>query len=148
MGKRHVFLSEGARQMFEVLRTWRRNAAAVTLQSTWRAIKCRRNWSSLKRTLIAQKALSSRLSARSNTANGFNGEINLSNHLTNGLLNGNGRPRPQPISGTPPPEVCDSRVIEHTCSLFGLDLKTPPPVPPSRPYTVAGNAKLGYPQVI
>ncbi|CRK99962.1 CLUMA_CG013257, isoform B [Clunio marinus] len=38
------------------------------------------------------------------------------------------RPRPQPITGTP-------------------DLETPPPVPPSRSYTVTGNSKLGYPQI-
>lgn len=59
-----------------------------------------------------------------------------------------GRPRPQPISGTPPPEMerCDNKTIQQTCSLFGLDLERPPPVPPSRPYTVSGNTKLGYPQ--
>lgn len=143
-----MFLSEGARQMFETLRNWRRNAAATKIQSTWRGIKCRRHWPSLKKTLKAQKVLNNRFSARpANGTSTFNGEINLSNHLANGLLNGN-RPRPQPISGTPPPEVCDSRVIEQTCSYFGLDLKNPPPVPPSRSYTVAGNAKLGYPQVI
>lgn len=52
------------------------------------------------------------------------------------------RPRPQPIAGTPPPD----QVVEQTCNLFGLDLERPPPVPPSRSYTVAGNTKLGYPQ--
>lgn len=60
-----------------------------------------------------------------------------------------GRPRPQPISGTPPPdsnERCDQRLIQQTCALFGLDLERPPPVPPSRTYTVTGNAKLAYPQ--
>lgn len=83
------------------------------------------------------------------------------------------RPRPQPIAGTPPPdpsEKCDSKVIQQTCSLFGLDLviivfiefiffcgtrvdsnhfilqERPPPVPPSRSYTVTGNKKFGYPQ--
>lgn len=78
------------------------------------------------------------------------------------------RPRPQPIAGTPPPdpnEKCDSKIIQQTCTLFGLDLvssqkyffpneklikflfqERPPPVPPSRPYTVTGNSKLGYPQ--
>lgn len=30
--------------------------------------------------------------------------------------------------------------------MFGLDLERPPPVPPSRSYTVTGNSKLGYPQ--
>lgn len=79
------------------------------------------------------------------------------------------RPRPQPIAGTPPPdpnEKCDAKIIQQTCTLFGLDLvrnydgtsvtqsnynfshfqERPPPVPPSRPYTVTGNSKLGYPQ--
>lgn len=35
------------------------------------------------------------------------------------------RPRPQPIAGTPPPdpnEKCDSKIIQQTCTLFGLDL--------------------------
>lgn len=35
------------------------------------------------------------------------------------------RPRPQPIAGTPPPdphEKCDQKIIQQTCSLFGLDL--------------------------
>jgi dachs len=80
------------------------------------------------------------------------------------------RPRPQPIAGTPPPdpnEKCDTKIIQQTCNLFGLDLvslpfeaylkdswnsvffsfqERPPPVPPSRSYTVTGNSKLGYPQ--
>ena len=84
------------------------------------------------------------------------------------------RPRPQPIAGTPPPEPnekFDAKIIQQTCSLFGIDLvsfpecvkiflggifafldlklhfqERPPPVPPSRPYTVTGNKKFGYPQ--
>ena len=44
-----------------------------------------------------------------------------------------GRPRPQPIACTPPPEAlaglhqekCDAKTIQHTCSLFGLDLVSP-----------------------
>ncbi|XP_037827654.1 rho GTPase-activating protein gacK-like, partial [Lucilia sericata] len=59
------------------------------------------------------------------------------------------RPRPQPIAGTPPPdpnEKCDTKIIQQTCSLFGLDLERPPPVPPSRNYTVTGNTKLCFPQ--
>ncbi|KAH8395635.1 hypothetical protein KR222_004099, partial [Zaprionus bogoriensis] len=60
------------------------------------------------------------------------------------------RPRPQPIAGTPPPdphEKCDQKIIQQTCSLFGLDLERPPPVPASRAYTITGNSKkLGYPQ--
>ncbi|CAL8122354.1 unnamed protein product [Orchesella dallaii] len=60
-----------------------------------------------------------------------------------------GRPRPQPIAGTPPPEAmdrCDPKLVQQTCSMFGLDMERPPPLPPSRSYTVAGNTKLGYPQ--
>lgn len=37
------------------------------------------------------------------------------------------RPRPQPIAGTPPPdpnEKCDAKIIQQTCTLFGLDLVT------------------------
>ncbi|XP_022697034.1 myosin-IIIb-like isoform X1 [Varroa jacobsoni] len=61
-----------------------------------------------------------------------------------------GRPRPQPIAGTPPPETgdqrCDPRVVLQTCAMYGLDSDCPPPIPPSRSYTVTGNAKLSYPQ--
>lgn len=84
------------------------------------------------------------------------------------------RPRPAPIAGTPPPEPGDKgdpALVKRTCSLFGLDLvgepfrfslppvplpvpdralarsqERPPPLPPSRAYTVAGGVKLGYPQ--
>ncbi|XP_075149902.1 unconventional myosin-IXb-like dachs isoform X2 [Haematobia irritans] len=59
------------------------------------------------------------------------------------------RPRPQPIAGTPPPdpnEKCDTKIIQQTCSLFGLDLERPPPVPPSRNYTITGSNKLCFPQ--
>ena len=51
-------------------------------------------------------------------------------------FNAGGRPRPQPITGTPPPpatqsassdimqtERCDFKVIQQTCALFGLDLE-------------------------
>jgi len=38
------------------------------------------------------------------------------------------------------------KTIQKTCSLFGLDPERPPPVPPSRPYTVTGNRKIAYPQ--
>uniref|UniRef100_A0ABD2XJ77 Uncharacterized protein n=1 Tax=Trichogramma kaykai TaxID=54128 RepID=A0ABD2XJ77_9HYME len=61
------------------------------------------------------------------------------------------RPRPQPIAGTPPPDpmemkVADQKTIQQTGALYGLDLERPPPLPPSRSYTVTGNTKLGYPQ--
>uniref|UniRef100_A0A1B0FBE5 Myosin motor domain-containing protein n=1 Tax=Glossina morsitans morsitans TaxID=37546 RepID=A0A1B0FBE5_GLOMM len=71
----------------------------------------------------------------------------LSTKTTN--LNAVTRPRPQPIAGTPPPdpnEKCDAKIIQQTCTLFGLDLERPPPVPPSRNYTIVGNSKLNFPQ--
>jgi len=64
--------------------------------------------------------------------------------------------RPKPISCTPPPfdasqsgmqtDKCDYKTIQQTCSLFGLDLERPPPIPPSRPYTVIGGKKITFPQ--
>ena len=38
------------------------------------------------------------------------------------------------------------KLIEKTCSLFGLDFTKAPPLPPSRSYTVFGNRKITYPQ--
>merc|ERR1719436_1652454 len=43
-------------------------------------------------------------------------------------------------------DKCDMKTIQKTCSLFGLDPERPPPVPPSRSYTVTGNRKIAYPQ--
>ncbi|KAK2557261.1 Unconventional myosin-VIIb [Acropora cervicornis] len=40
----------------------------------------------------------------------------------------------------------DTKTAEQSCSLFGLDIDTPPPLPKSRPYTVMGNMKMGFPQ--
>lgn len=39
--------------------------------------------------------------------------------------NSGGRPRPQPIAGTPPPDImdrCDAKLVQQTCSMFGLDM--------------------------
>ncbi|XP_047993590.1 unconventional myosin-IXAa isoform X1 [Leguminivora glycinivorella] len=109
LGKRHVFLSEGMRQVLERMRRGRRQAAAECIQAAWRRHRARR--------APAPPAPP--------------------------------RPRPAPIAGTPPPEPtdkCDPHLVSRTCSLFGLDLERPPPLPPSRAYTVAGGVKLGYPQ--
>lgn len=47
-----------------------------------------------------------------------------SNHSNNS--SGARPPRPQPISGTPPPqeqqERCDPKLVQQTCSMFGLDM--------------------------
>ncbi|CAL4058834.1 unnamed protein product [Meganyctiphanes norvegica] len=119
LGKRHIFLSEGARQQLEMFRIETRHRAATLIQAVWRGWHIRRRWPTLKRNL--------ELRSRSRTV----------------------RPRPQPIAGTPPPDImdrCDQKTIQQTCSLFGLDLERPPPLPPSRSYTIAGNTKMGYPQ--
>ena len=41
-GRKHVFLSEGARQMLESMREARRNEAAIAVQKTWRGWRVRR----------------------------------------------------------------------------------------------------------
>jgi len=49
----------------------------------------------------------------------------LSNTSSGSSKGTNGRPRPQPISGTPPPEAmdkCDDKLVQQTCSMFGLDI--------------------------
>ncbi|CAH2091548.1 unnamed protein product [Euphydryas editha] len=111
LGKRHVFLSEGMRQVLERMRRARREAAAECIQAAWRA----------------QRARDTRGGRPAPPA----------------------RRRPAPIAGTPPPDPadkCDPQLVKRTCSLFGLDLERPPPLPPSRAYTVSNGVKLGYPQ--
>ncbi|KAB0798121.1 hypothetical protein PPYR_09114 [Photinus pyralis] len=130
IGKRHIFLSENIRQHLEKLRTETRQKSAVLIQATWRGYRFRCRWATIRREKELQTST-----------------INQST-ITRATNNG-ARPRPQPIAGTPPPdpnEKCDNKIIQQTCNLFGLDLERPPPVPPSRSYTVAGNTKLGYPQ--
>ncbi|CAH0729426.1 unnamed protein product, partial [Brenthis ino] len=108
LGKRHVFLSEGMRQVLERMRRARRQAAAERIQAAWRERRA-------PRTRPAPPA----------------------------------RRRPAPLAGTPPPDAadkCDPLIVKSTCSLFGLDLERPPPLPPPRAYTVANGVKLGYPQ--
>ncbi|XP_053606932.1 unconventional myosin-IXa isoform X2 [Plodia interpunctella] len=115
LGKRHVFLSEGMRQVLERMRRARRQAAAECIQAAWRRHRMR--------------------SPRASSATGAPAPT--------------ARPRPAPIAGTPPPdptEKCDPALAKRTCSLVGLDLERPPPLPPSRAYTVSGGVKLGYPQ--
>nr|XP_012154480.1 PREDICTED: unconventional myosin-IXb isoform X6 [Megachile rotundata] len=147
LGKRHIFLSEGIRQQLENLRSETRRKAATVIQATWRGWRVRRRWPLRKTTIgvtsgIGQKKPQQPTSTNTGT---------VQRNVTAGTATGTGtRPRPQPIAGTPPPdpsEKCaDQKMIQQTCSLFGLDLERPPPVPPSRSYTVTGNTKLGYPQ--
>ncbi|XP_003739021.1 unconventional myosin-IXa [Galendromus occidentalis] len=142
LGDNHIFLSENARQQLERFREQRRQTAARLIQGAFREF-CRKKRRGLFRKPLprirteAPKSQHPIASARTATLT-----------KTGTLTKLQGRPRPQPISGTPPPENerCDQRLIQQTCALFGLDLEQPPPVPPSRRYTVTGNAKLGYPQ--
>lgn len=115
LGKRHIFLSEGVRQQLEMLRSEKRMLSATLIQSTWRGYYLRRRWSIIKKSLIA-----------SNTRN-----VSTQNGMS-------AKPRPVPITGTPPPfnttqqqqqqnqtksiEMCDQNVIQETCTLFGIDL--------------------------
>ncbi|KAI1301352.1 Unconventional myosin-VIIb [Halotydeus destructor] len=151
-GKRHIFLSEYARQQLERLRTQRRNEAATCVQSKWRGWHFRlTQWPAMRRTLVQK-----RQAARSAAAAALLSSMQQQAVTNSGSGKGgpaslvSGRPRPQPITGTPPPDVCDPKIIQQTCALFGLSTTNPPPVPPSRSYTVAGNGKslhkLSYPQ--
>jgi dachs protein len=105
-GRKHVFLSEGARQQLENMRELRRQSASRMIQKAWRRWHSRRTSFEIP---------------RHQTVPHFGASI---------ALKATGqRPRPQPISGTPPPcndplmvDKCDFKTIQQTCSLFGLDL--------------------------
>ena len=97
-GRKYIFLSEGARQQLELARDAKRLKSARKIQQFWRRRK----------------------NAKNNVIN--NNVANWNNHH-------NHKPRPKPISCTPPPlddiihsDRCDFRIIQQTCSLFGLDL--------------------------
>lgn len=140
LGKRHIFLSEGIRQHLEKLRTATRQKSATIIQATWRGWRLRCRWNNIRREkeLLNASAIASTSAQKTGARS--------RQESSGGACQ---RPRPQPIAGTPPPdpnEKCDNKIIQQTCTLFGLDLERPPPVPPSRSYTVAGNTKLGYPQ--
>nr|CAD7393173.1 unnamed protein product [Timema cristinae] len=148
LGKRHIFLSEGARQQLEMLRATTRHQGAVLIQSTWRGWRVRRRWPALRRSLELQQAANNTTTTTTQQTRSITAAKTTTTSATT-TTGSSARPRPQPIAGTPPPdpnEKCDQKMIQQTCTLFGLDLERPPPVPPSRPYTVTGNTKLGYPQ--
>ncbi|KAG5334152.1 MYO7A protein, partial [Acromyrmex heyeri] len=148
VGKRHIFLSEGIRQQLENLRAETRRKAATAIQATWRGWRVRKRWP-LRRTTVGVTCGIGQKKPQQPPTGTNTGTVQR--NVTAGTGTGTGtRPRPQPIAGTPPPdpsEKCaDQKMIQQTCTLFGLDLERPPPVPPSRSYTVTGNTKLGYPQ--
>ena len=158
-GRKHVFLSEGARQQLERMREGRRNEAATVIQKTWKGWNARSKSSMSPPSsmpLFHQAATKSIIKPTTNAmaAAGFNpigggggGAISrVSSSSTSRMSLRSGRPRPQPITGTPPPEPvgaatisgavdaspfpaagaqkdrCDFKVIQQTCALFGLDL--------------------------
>ena len=130
--------SEAARQQLETLRTETRHRAAILIQSHYRGYISRKVW---RRQLdIRLEAMRSRfLPLKSSLLQPTNQRQQLS------------RPRPQPIACTPPPEALiqansERFDLKSVQQLFGIDKERPPPVPPARGYTVAGNTKLGYPQ--
>jgi dachs protein len=118
-GRKHVFLSEGARQQLEMMRDIKRNKCATKIQSTWRGYLSRRK---LKVSSMVNRSLNNNIFTNNGTHH--HNQTNLNNmfvHQSRG-------PRPKPISGTPPPldimhsDRCDFKTIQQTCSLFGLDL--------------------------
>lgn len=72
---------------------------------------------------VIASGLTSRTVSNMTPVNNVNGIIHLSGATIGGATLT--RPRPQPIAGTPPPDLnekCDAKVIQQTCSLFGIDL--------------------------
>ena len=167
-GRKHIFLSEGARQQLEQMRDSRRAWASTKIQSIWRGWNVRKlrdckpkrnddihNSNQFNPLKASTKTTISAMMHHSNndaTNNGTNillhNKSNMNSSST-GAINGlplipggiqpfqnsqimrSQRPRPQPISGTPPPDAsinnnpidrCDFKTIQQTCSLFGLDL--------------------------
>ena len=130
-GRKHIFLSEGARQQLEMLRESRRQKSVSIIQKVWRGYKCRKN---MKKPLISSSSSFIPTATNTSTAdasmlnNNFWQHSNVVNNL-NMMIHQRGQ-RPKPIAGTPPPmnyqafqsDRCDFKVIQQTCSLFGLDL--------------------------
>ena len=117
-GRKHIFLSEGARQQLESLRIIVRKQSAVRIQATFRGFLARRKMAMAHKV----QTVNNNLMMKANMAPNLN-------HLIQYRSSG----RPKPISGTPPPmesvqgvamqtDKCDFRTIQMTCSLFGLDL--------------------------
>ncbi|XP_076752270.1 unconventional myosin-IXb-like dachs isoform X2 [Xylocopa sonorina] len=120
LGKRHIFLSEGIRQQLENLRSETRRKAATVIQATWRGWRVRRRWPLRKTTIGVTSVMGQKKPGQPTSGT-------VQRNVTTGTGAGTGtRPRPQPIAGTPPPdpsEKCaDQKMIQQTCTLFGLDL--------------------------
>ncbi|KAJ8318178.1 hypothetical protein KUTeg_003269, partial [Tegillarca granosa] len=55
IGKKHLFFSELTRQHLEAMRTEKINNAVAKIQAYWRGWKCRKEWPSRKKQLLAEK---------------------------------------------------------------------------------------------
>ena len=96
LGKKHVFLSEGTRQHLEQLRTEKRKYFATVVQSVWRGRSARRK---LKNNNKQQQIINN---------NNNNQSVIQQQQQQHSSRTRTSRPRPQPISGTPPPEGAGS----------------------------------------
>ncbi|XP_033108068.1 myosin-I heavy chain-like isoform X3 [Anneissia japonica] len=133
LGTKHIFLSEEAVQYLELCLVERRQQALTLIQSRVRGWRCRKRWPLLKRQLKLH-------------------------HITMKIKRETPpcRPKlfdviepPPPPPGRPPPESNEYqklKIIQQTCQIYGLNMDKPPPIPRSRPYTVAGGVKVFFPQ--
>ena len=131
LGKKHVFLSEGTRQHLEKLRADRRNYFATLIQSVWRGRAATRRWPHLRQSLLAGRQ--GPAPAPGHSALAPLAQITQSRPKTS-------RPRPQPISGTPPPDTAGA-------APFTMRDRPLPPIqaqetPEPSLVTRAGNGKI------
>ena len=115
-GRKHIFLSEGARQQLESLRNMKIHKSATLIQNHWKMLKNRKQQHKKQNNNINNNIAQD---ITDSSKNGPDENLNLLWHHSR---------RPKPISGTPPPldvasgDKCDFKTIQQTCSLFGLDL--------------------------
>lgn len=93
-------------------------------QATWRGWHVRKRWPLRRTTLGVTSGIGQKKPQQPPTGSNTG---TVQRNVTAGTGTGTGtRPRPQPIAGTPPPdpsEKCaDQKMIQQTCTLFGLDL--------------------------
>ncbi|XP_071796950.1 uncharacterized protein [Asterias amurensis] len=129
LGTRHVFLSEEAWQCLECLRDARQHQAAVHIQSLTRRWICMKHWPTLKALLQTKLSNSKRMQCL---------EVEPIYEGIQSATSSSGK--------TSEPDRCDTDIVQQTCSVYGLDVNHPPPIPKSRPYTVAGSIRVDFPQ--
>ena len=151
-GRKHIFLSEGARQQLEYLRIHIRTKSAAKIQSVFRGYLHRKrfninsalskpNNNNMNRTVAMPVPSSPAHRAEAGPSlqhqNNPSSQANISNlnmliQMQQHQQSFRSHNRPKPISCTPPPfdasqsgmqtDKCDYKTIQQTCSLFGLDL--------------------------